>query len=139
MIYKKQGNVKIHRLKVIHIYEVDYNFLVRVVRREAIQHVQQLGKIKQGQYGGWPGRDYTSGTYLEEKRRDTSILTQTAYANFYNDAASFNDQRLMSVASISGRKYGVKTDSICTRSDSGRNGIQTETIIKNFKHIILTL
>ena len=48
MIYKEQGNVKVHRLRVIHIYEADYNFLVGIVWREAIQHAQQLGKINQG-------------------------------------------------------------------------------------------
>ena len=105
MIYKEQGNLKMHRLRVNHIYETDYNFLVRIVRREAIQHVQQLGKINQGQYGGCPGRDCTSVTYLEELRRDISIMTRTAYANFDNDAASCYDQILMSVVSISGRKY----------------------------------
>ena len=29
MKYKEKGNVKIHRLRVIHIYEVDYNFFIR--------------------------------------------------------------------------------------------------------------
>ena len=47
MIYKEQGNVKIHRLQVIHIYEVDYNFIIGAVWREAIQHAQKLGKINQ--------------------------------------------------------------------------------------------
>ena len=51
---------------MIHIYETDYNFLIGAVWREAIQHAQKLGKINQGQYGGCPGRDYTSVTYLEE-------------------------------------------------------------------------
>ena len=99
--------MKIHRLRVIHKYESDYNFLVRELWREAIQHAQQLEKINQGQYGGCPGRDCTSVTYLEELRRDISILTQTAYANFDNDAASCYDQMLITVASISGRKYRV--------------------------------
>ena len=76
MIYKEQGNVKINRLRVIHIYEADYNFLIGAVWREAIQHAQELGKINQGQYGGCPGRDCTSVTYLEELRRDISILAQ---------------------------------------------------------------
>ena len=48
-----------------YIYKADYNFLVGIVWREAIQHAQQLGKINQGQYGGCPGRDCTSVTYLE--------------------------------------------------------------------------
>ena len=75
MIYKEQGNVKINRLRVIHIYEADYNFLIGAVWREAIQHAQKLGKINQGQYGGCPGRDCTSVTYLEKLRRDILILT----------------------------------------------------------------
>ena len=33
MIYKEQGNVKIHQLRVVHIYKADYNFLIGVVRR----------------------------------------------------------------------------------------------------------
>ena len=48
------------------MYEADYNFLVGVVRHEAIQYAQQLREINQGQYGGCPGRDCTSVTYLEE-------------------------------------------------------------------------
>ena len=46
------------------------------------------GEINQGQYGGCPGRDYTSVMYLEELRRDISILTRVSYANFDNDADS---------------------------------------------------
>ena len=94
-------------MRVIHLYEADYNFLVGIVWREAIQHAQQLEKINQGQYGGCPGRDCTSVTYLEELRRDISLLTRTAYSNFDNDAASCYDRIPMSIASLSGRKYGV--------------------------------
>ena len=99
--------MKIHQLQVIHIYEADYNFLVGVIWREAIQHTQQLGEINQGQYGGCPDRDCTSVTYLEELRRDISLLTHTSYANFDNDDASCYDQIIMSVASLSGQKYRV--------------------------------
>ena len=107
MTNKEQGNVKIHRLRVIHIYEADYNFLVRIVWREAIQHAQQLGEINQGQFGRCPGRDCTSVTYLEELRRDISIMTRMAYSNFDNDTTCCYDRILMSIASLSGRKYGV--------------------------------
>ena len=107
MIYKEQGNVKIHLLRVINLYEADYKFLVGVVWKKAIQHAQQLGKINQGQYGGCPDRCCTSVTYLEKLRRDISIMTRTAYTNFDNDAASCYNWMLMAVASISGRKYGV--------------------------------
>ena len=110
MIYKEQCNVKIHWLQVIHIYEADYDFLIGVVGREAIQHAQQLGKINQGQYNGCPGRDCTSVTYLEELRNDIWILTRAFYTNFNNNAASCYHRILMSVASLSGRKYWVHTN-----------------------------
>ena len=51
--------------------------------------------------------DFTSDTYLEELVRDISLLTRTSYANFDNYAASCYDQILISVASLSGRKYKV--------------------------------
>ena len=35
MIYKEQGNVKIHQLRVIHIYEADYNFHIGAVWKMA--------------------------------------------------------------------------------------------------------
>ena len=51
--------------------------------------------------------DCTLVTYLEELRRDISILTRSVYANFDRDAASCYSQIFMSVAILSGRKYGV--------------------------------
>ena len=78
-----------------------------MVWREAIQYLQQLGKINQRQYGGCPGRDYTSITYLKELRRNISILTSVSYVNFNNDATSCYNQILMSVESLLERKYGV--------------------------------
>ena len=94
-------------MRVIHIYEADYNFLVGIVLKEAIQHAQQLGEIKQGPYGGCTGRDCISVTYLEELRKDILLLTRTTYSNFDNGTASCYDQILMSIASLSGRKYRV--------------------------------
>ena len=76
---------------MIHIYEADYNFLIGAVWREAIQRAQYLGEINQSQYRGCPGRDCMSVKYLEELRRDISILTCTPYANFDNDAAPCYD------------------------------------------------
>ena len=76
--------------------------------REAIQHAQNLGKFNKEQYGGCPGRDYTSVTYFEDLRRDVLILTWSSYTNFDNNTASCYDRILMSVANLSGKKYGVQ-------------------------------
>lgn len=56
MIFKDIGVYCIHRLRVIHIYEADLNLILAVKWRELLHHADQLGKVNESQYGGWPGR-----------------------------------------------------------------------------------
>jgi len=61
MIYKDLlGNSKIHRLRVIHLYECDLNFIIGWKWREAIHKAQEEGTINEGQYEGCPGREPTA-------------------------------------------------------------------------------
>jgi hypothetical protein len=80
--------------------------------REGMQKALKLKALHQGQYGGLPGRDCTSLTYLEELRFDYAKLTRYPVANFDNDAAACYDRILCSVASLAGRKYGIHKDVI---------------------------
>jgi hypothetical protein len=112
MIYKEHGNVKIHRLRVIHLYEADLSLLWGVKWREGMHTALKTKSLHQGQYGGLPGRDCTSLTYLEELRFDYSKLTRYPVANFDNDAAACYDRILCAIASLAGRKYGIHKDVI---------------------------
>jgi hypothetical protein len=112
MIYKKEGNVKIHRLRVIHLYEADLGFLWGAKWGQSMQKAVRDKTLHQGQYGGLPGRDCTSLTYLEELQFDYSLLTRYSLANFNNDTTACYDRILCSVASLAGRKYGIHKDII---------------------------
>jgi hypothetical protein len=50
MIYKEHGNVKIHRLRVIHLYEADLSLLWGVKWREGMQKALKLKALHQGQH-----------------------------------------------------------------------------------------
>ena len=52
MILKKPGDIHIHRLRVIHLYEQDYNLLLAIKWRALIQNGNRKGIINPGQYGG---------------------------------------------------------------------------------------
>ena len=41
MIYKEPGNAKIHRLRVIHLYEADYGLIMGNKWRQALLHAQK--------------------------------------------------------------------------------------------------
>jgi hypothetical protein len=112
MIYKEESNVKIHRLRVIHLYEADLGFLWGAKWGKAMKEAVKEKSLHQGQYGGLPGRDCTSLTYLEEIRLDYSLITRFSFANFDNDATACYDQILCSIASLAGRKYGIHKDVI---------------------------
>jgi hypothetical protein len=80
MIYKEERNVKIHRLKVIHLYEADLGFLLGAKWGKSMKTAVKDRSLHQGQYGGLPGRDCTSLTYLEELRLDYSLITRFSFA-----------------------------------------------------------
>ena len=107
MIFKETGNYQIHRLRVIHIYEADFNLLLAVKWRQLLQSADLLGLINEGLFGGRPGCEAQSLTFLEELKYDISFMTRRTLFNFDNDATSCYDRIIVSLASLINRKYGL--------------------------------
>ena len=110
MIYKEPGNVKIHRLRVIHLYEADLGLVWGAKWGASMRAAVRERTLHQGQFGGLPGRDCTSLTFFEEIRYDYSAITRYPFTNFDNDATACYDRILCSIASICGIKYGIHRD-----------------------------
>ena len=107
MIFKEQGNYKIHRLRVIHIYEADFNLLLAVKWRQLLHYANLQGSINNGLFGGRPGCEAQSLVFLEELKYDTSYCSRRTLFNFDNDATSCYDRIIIALASIVNRKYGM--------------------------------
>ena len=107
MIFKEVGNYQIHRLRVIHIYEADFNLLLAIKWRQLLQSADQRQLINQGLYGGRPGCEAQSLTFLEELKYDVSHVTRRTLFNFDNDATSCYDRIIVALASLINRKYGL--------------------------------
>ena len=112
MIYKEPGNVKIHRLRVIHLYEADQSLLWGIKWGERMRAAVSEKTLHPGQYGGLPGRACTSLTFFEELRFDYTSLTRFPFANFDNDTDSCYNRILCALASLAGKKYRVHKDVI---------------------------
>ena len=72
MLKKDPGNPKIHRLRVIHLYEADYNLLLGVKWRQALHHAVQHGFINDGCYGSQPGKEAKDALFIRELEYEQS-------------------------------------------------------------------
>jgi hypothetical protein len=104
---KDPGNTKIHRLRVIHLYKADYNFLLGFKWRQLLHHGEKNKSIHPGQHEGRPGHKATTLVLMEELKNNISYARRKSLINFDNDAASCYDQIIPALASILGRSQGL--------------------------------
>lgn len=107
MILKEPGNYKIHRLRVLHLYEADYNAVCAIQWRKLLRYADTKQLINEGQYGGRPGCEAQSLTLPEELNYDISYMSRRSLFNFDNGATSCYDRIAVPLASLRNRKYGL--------------------------------
>jgi hypothetical protein len=66
MLHKEPGNSKIHRLRVIHLYEADYNLILGLKWRELLHAAEDEGLLNDGQYGSHPNPNAHDPVFIEE-------------------------------------------------------------------------
>jgi hypothetical protein len=70
MVLKSSGDYRIHRLRIIHIYEAYFNFIMGIKWRQLLHHADQRQLIHGGQYGDRPGREANTLRFIEELKTD---------------------------------------------------------------------
>jgi hypothetical protein len=104
MIEKELGNAKIHRMRVIHLYEADCNFILGVKWEQMLYDSDRAEVLHRGQLGGRPGCDALIPVFVEELKNEISHASRKSIINFNNDAASCYDRIIPALASLIGRK-----------------------------------
>jgi hypothetical protein len=106
MIRKDSDSKKVHRLRVIHLYEADLNLLLGVKWRSLIHHCTDHSLLNSGQFGGLPVRDAMTPILLEELQWETSRASRRSHLRMDFDASSCYDRIIPSIASLAARSYG---------------------------------
>jgi len=106
MILKEPGNVKIHRLRVIHLYEADYNLILATKWRAMIHSAEDAGSINEGLYAR-SNRSAPDPVFIEEMQSEISRASRKSNVKFDNDAKSCYDRIMAAIASILSRKFGM--------------------------------
>jgi exonuclease III len=107
MLFKEEGNIKIHRTRVIHLYEADYNLAIGLQWRSALYQSEDFRQLNQGQYGSRPHRNAHDPIFIEEFQLEISRATRKSLLQTNYDATSCYDRIIPSLASIVSRKFGV--------------------------------
>lgn len=85
---------------------LNFNLILAIKWRQLLQHAEKHQLINPGLFGGRPGCEAQSLTFLEELKYDISFTTRRSLYNFDNDASSCYDRIVLNLASLINRKYG---------------------------------
>lgn len=107
MLEKETGNPKIHRLRVIHLYEADYNLILSVKWRALLSHACNNGMVNASNFGSQPGKEAIDAVFVKELELELSKMTRTQLLHFDNDATSCYDRIPCFLANVVSRKYGM--------------------------------
>lgn len=117
MIEKQPGCPRINKLRVIHLYEADYNLLLKIIwARRLVWHVHDLNKLNEGQAGSRPGRNSIDVVIQKEMKYLYATLTRTGLATMDNDAKSCYDRIICNLAMIVSQFYGITKEAASTQA-----------------------
>lgn len=94
ILFKDEDNVRIHRTRVIHIYETDYNLMLGLKWRVALyQQAEALRLLNKGQYGSRTHRNAADPVMIEELQFEISRLSRRMLLQINYDATACYDSR----------------------------------------------
>jgi hypothetical protein len=110
MIEKEPGNPRIHRLRVIHLYEADYNLILGVFwARKLVPTAEKQRLFHPSCYCRHPaGLSPVDPVFLEELQVSISYLSRTNQVTFHNDATSCYDRIIIALANLAARRFGMR-------------------------------
>jgi hypothetical protein len=83
MIEKEPGNPRIHQLRVIHLYEADYNMILGIFwSRKLVRQAEEKRLFNIGCYSSRPGLSAVDPVLLEELQVSISYLSRTNQVTF---------------------------------------------------------
>ncbi|KAI2510607.1 hypothetical protein MHU86_3718 [Fragilaria crotonensis] len=107
ILFKDSDNVRLHRTRVIHIYEADFNLFLGIKWRAAMHQAEDLRILNEGQFGSRPYRNATEPVFIEELQLEISRATRKPLVLTNYDATACYDRIIPNLGMTVSQKYGV--------------------------------
>ena len=119
LIEKEAGQPKINRLRIIHLFEADFNFYLKLQwGHRLVRRALSLNLLHDGQHGSIPGRTALDPVMLTQLTADLCRVLKHDYARFDNDASSCYDRIIVGLGMLAARKCGMPASAIRTHADA---------------------
>ena len=109
LLEKDPGIPKIHRIRIIHLYEADYNFILSQKWRDLILNANKQQALNPNQHAV-PGSDALSPVLMEELQYEYCRITRSTMVRFDKDARACYDRIIPSMGGLSSRRLGLHPD-----------------------------
>ena len=121
LIEKDAGRPHINRLRIVHLFEADFNFFLKLQwGHRLIRRADKLGILNDGQYGSRPGRMAIEPVMLLQLTTDLCHLLKHNLARFDNDASACYDRIIVALGMLAARRCGMPDSAIRTHADELR-------------------
>ncbi len=119
MIEKDPGQPKIHRLRIIHLFETDFNLFLKIMwGSRLVKRAVKLNLLNDGQHGSVPGRTTMDPVMMNQLTTDLCRLLKVNYARFDNDASACFDRIIVALGMMAARRCGMPIDAVRTHANA---------------------
>ena len=100
MIEKDPGSPKVHQLRVIHLYECDFNLLLKIYFWQFSRHCEDTNQFNDGCYGGRPNQRAIDPVIVDVTQVELATILRRILIRFNNDATACFDFIMAHLATI---------------------------------------
>ena len=119
MLEKDIGQPYIHRLRIIHLFEADYNFFLKLQwGHRLVRHACDLDLLHDSQHGSIPRRTAMDPIMLTQLTTDLCRILKHDLARFDNDASACYDRIIVALGMLAARRCGMPANAIRLHADA---------------------
>ena len=113
MIEKDEGKPYLTRLRVIHLFEADYNLFLKILfGKRLVRNGEKYDALNDQQHGSRPRRMTTDALFLSRLEKDLIRQTKSNSAHMDNDATGCYDRIITSLGMMACRRLGMPPNAI---------------------------
>jgi hypothetical protein len=119
MIEKDAGKPCIHRLRIVHLFEADFNFFLKLQwGHRLVRHACELDLLHDSQHGSIPRRTAMDPIMLTQLTTDLCRILRHNMARFDNDASACYDRIIVALGMLAARRCGMPKNAVRLHADA---------------------